>query len=182
VGIFLSWSLTGIILALLPGHVGRWSGMVTFAAIVPGVLIQLLPDRQAPVRMVRIGCVLLAAALVAMIVALHARSTALLFASFALSAFSGFGFTYAGGLTATLVAARDAPARAAAGYYLLGYLGLGLPCVGVGYLANRWGLERALLAYALTIGACASLWFVVNALRAREGRPTFIESETGGST
>jgi MFS family permease len=171
VAIFVSWALTGIILALVPAQLARtgherWAGLATFVAIVPGVLVQLAPDARRPERYVKTGYAFVAASLLVMIVAVGRRATGMLFASLALSAFSGFGFTYVGGLTATLQAGREAPARAASGYYLLGYLGLGFPCIGVGLLADRWGLEGALTAYGLTVAAGLGLWRTLDGLRA----------------
>jgi MFS family permease len=161
--IFLSWSLTGIILATVPpqlaltGHAG-WSGLVVFAAIAIGILIQVGPAVRHPVRFLRIGYALVATAVSLLLVALHERSGVLLLVASALSGFSSFGFTYVGGLTGTLLACPEERVRAVSGYYLLGYLGFGFPCVAVGYMADGWGLECALLVYALTIALSFGLW------------------------
>ncbi|WP_394847167.1 MFS transporter [Pendulispora brunnea] len=163
VAIFLSWSLTGIILATIPAWLaltgqGKWSGVVVFIAIAAGALIQLGPEVRHPFQFLRIGYALNASALLLLIMAIHERATALLFVASALSGLSSFGFTYVGGLTGTLAACRDDRARAVSGYYLFGYLGFGFPCIAVGYMADRWGLEGALIGYASAIAASFGLW------------------------
>jgi predicted MFS family arabinose efflux permease len=163
VSIFLSWSLTGIILATVPPHLAHaghegWSGLVVFVAIASGLSVQLRTRLGPPLHALRIGYALVAAALALLIVALHEGSSALLLFASALSGLSSFGFTYVGGLTGTLLACPDERARATSGYYLLGYLGFGLPCIGVGYMADRWGLEAALVAYGAAILVAFSVW------------------------
>lgn len=163
IAIFLAWSLTGIILATVPGELarigqGQWSGLLVFAAIAVGALIQLGTAAREPRSSLRIGYALLAAAAALLIFGVHQRSLALLFTASVASGLGSFGFTYVGGVTGTLLASPERRAPALAGYYLLGYLGFGFPCIAVGYMTEFWGLERALCAYWLTVGAVLLLW------------------------
>jgi hypothetical protein len=116
---------------------------------------------------VRIGYGLVAASLTLMILAVHQRSTSLLFVACAFSGFSSFGFTHMAGLKGTLLACSEQRARALAGYYLAGYAGFGLPCVAVGYLADHSGLERALISYALSAGGLWGLFRFASNVRQR---------------
>lgn len=179
VAIFVSWSLTGVILALVPAQLAltgeqQWVGLVVFVAIALGGLVQLFPDLRDPRRSQRVGYALVGASLLLMIVAVHRRATGVLFAACALSGFSSFGFTHRGGLTGTMLACREERARALAGYYLFGYVGLGLPCVAVGWLAERTGLEYALMGYAALLVA---VWGVSRAVTSALERQAALKPE-----
>jgi MFS family permease len=167
IAIFCSWSLTGIILATVPGELGRsglgqWSGLLVFAAIAVGVLLQLGPELPEPRSSLKVGYAFVAAAVGLLILGVHTHSLWLLFAASVASGFSSFGFTYVGGLTGTLLASSERRARTLAGYYLLGYVGFGFPCIAVGYMTEFWGLERALCAYWLAVGSAFVLGRVVS--------------------
>lgn len=156
--IFASWSLTGVILASGPLQLAamgsaEWSGWLVFLAIATGLFVQLTTEVREPQRSLRLGYGVLMLAVLLLWAGVHRRSLLLLLVAAALSGLSSFGFTYLGGLTGTLQAGQHARARALAGYYLLGYLGFGLPCVAVGLVAERVGLELSLLGYALVAGA-----------------------------
>jgi hypothetical protein len=131
----------------------RWSGWLVFFAIATGLFVQLTTEVREPQRSLRLGYGVLMLAVVLLWAGVHQRSLPLLLVAAALSGISSFGFTYLGGLTGTLHAEHHARARAVAGYYLFGYLGFGLPCVAVGLVAERVGLELSLLGYALVAGA-----------------------------
>jgi len=168
IALFLSWSLTGIILATVPAQLslmgqGRWSGAIVFAAIAVGALVQLGAEVQEPRRFLLMGYVLGAAAMVLLIAGVHLHSAALLFIAAICSGFGSFGFTYLGGLTGTLLACRVERGRALSGYYLLGYLGFGLPCVAVGYVSEAWGLAYALGAYSLAVAIAVASWRAIRA-------------------
>lgn len=170
--IFLAWSLTGIILATIPTQLaligqGQWSGLVVFLAIAVGGLVQLGAEVSRPLRFLRIGYVFGALATLLLVVGVHQRSALLLLLASTLSGFSSFGYTYLGGLTGTLLSCEEERARAVSGYYLLGYIGFGLPCVAVGCVTARWGLEYALLGYASVVGTGLALWRVVRGGRAQ---------------
>ena len=168
IALFLSWSLTGIILSTIPAQLslmgqGAWSGAIIFAAIAVGAVVQLGAEVQQPRRFLQAGYVLGAAAMALLIAGVHQRSAALLFVAAVCSGFGSFGFTYVGGLTGTLLACRVERARSLSGYYLLGYLGFGLPCVAVGYVSEAWGLEYALVAYSLAVGTALASWRAIRA-------------------
>lgn len=170
--IFLAWSLTGIILTTIPTRLaligqGQWSGLIVFAAIALGGAIQLIAEVRQPGLFLRIGNALAVLSILGLIVGVHLRSAVWLLLGCAVSGLSSFGFTYVAGLTGVLLSHELERARAVSGYYLLGYLGFGLPCTLVGYAAERWGLEHALLGYASLVLTSLVLWRLLCTDRAR---------------
>lgn len=170
--LFFAWSLTGIILATIPTRLaligqGQWSGLVVFVAIALGGAVQLVAGVRQPRLFLKLGNALAVASILGLIVGVHRRSAAWLLLSSAVSGLSSFGFTYVAGLTGVLLSHDRERARAVSGYYLLGYLGFGLPCTLVGYAAERWGLEHALLGYASLVLTSLVLWRLVRTDRAR---------------
>ncbi len=160
--IFASWSLTGLILVNGPLQLAamgsaQYSGWLVFLAIASGLFVQLTIEVREPQRALALGYAVSTLSVLLLWAGLHQRSPELLLIAATLSGLSSFGFTYLGGLSATLRAGQHARVRAVAGYYLLGYLGFGLPCVAVGFVAERIGLEPSLLGYALLAGAALLL-------------------------
>lgn len=168
----LAWSLTGVIIATLPAQLvsmgaGQWSGFVLFLAMVPGVLVQLAFPEPDPQRFMRIGLAMLLVSSLLFVAGIHTRSTALILVAAPLSALACFGFIYVGGLTAVLRCNDGARVRLVSGYYLMGYCGLGGPCIAVGFLSQRIGLASALTYVGAVLSAGFMGWRALGLLRAK---------------
>jgi MFS family permease len=170
--IFLAWSVTGIILTTIPAQLAvlgqaHWSGLVVFTAIAVGGVIQLVTEVIRPIRFLRVGNAFVVLGMLSLAIGVHQRSASWLMAGATLSGFASFGYTYLGGLTGILSSYEGDRARAISGYYLLGYLGFGLPCVAIGYVTEHSSLEHALLGHVSLVLTSLLLWRLSRSSRAR---------------
>ncbi len=166
VAIFLAWSLTGVIIATIPGELERlgltgWSGFVVFLAICTGALCQPLSRRLGPTRSLVAGYLLLGLAYLGLLAGVWYPSLNLILAASACSGASSFGFLYLGGLAAVVGSSGHEKARAVSGYFLFAYLGLGLPCTFIGYLADQSGLLTALVEFGSALAGAVILFLFV---------------------
>jgi MFS family permease len=145
---FLAFAVMGLFLTLIPTYVGTLarSGNLALAGgavalmLACSVLAQLAGyGRPASTLQLR-GLPLLAAGL-ALLAATHLVSSLPLLLAAAAAAGAGQGLVFLGGLTAVN---QHAPAQRHAdvlsSFYVVIYLGVGLPVVGVGFLATVIGL------------------------------------------
>jgi hypothetical protein len=109
------------------------------------------------------GLPLLAAGLVALAVAGSVASLALLIGATVVAGL-GQGLTFLGGLTAiTGAAPAERRADVLSSFFVILYLGVGVPVVGVGFVATRVGLLTAVQYFAW--GAAVLCVVVLAALR-----------------
>lgn len=157
--IFLAWSLTGGIIATIPGelerlHLEGWSGVLVFLAICTGALFQPWARRLGADLSLIAGYIMLALGYFLLLAGVWFGSLGLILVASACSGASSFGFIYLGGLAAVVRSSGHEKARAVSGYFLFAYLGLGLPCILIGYSADEAGLFTALVRFG---GALAGL-------------------------
>lgn len=143
----------------LPDHLlaGGVASLV-FAASVAG---QLLVLRMGGRRALPAGCWLLAAGVAALAAALLAESLALLIASAVITGL-GQGVIVGGGLAE--ISARTKPAvrgRVSSTFFVVSYVGLALPVIGVGVGTDRYGLRPAGLAFSAAVIAVIACVLVV---------------------
>ncbi len=168
--IMVAWSVTGVIIALLPfilenRHLGAWTGTMVFLAISTGVLVQPLARRLSPFHSIKAGIVLVSLSFLFLFVgAWHGMISVVLIGA-ALGGISSFGFSYIGGLSAVIRASRNEISRAVSGYFLSAYLGLGVPTILVGSLGKVFGLYSSLFAYGIFLVIFNSvLWIGINSI------------------
>ena len=169
VAIFLAWSLTGVIIATIPAELERlnltgWSGLLVSLAIGTGVLFQPVSRRLGPRLSLLAGYVLLLLAYAILLAGVWSGSLSLILIGSACSGASSFGLIYLGGLAAVVHSSGLEKARAVSGYFLFAYVGLGLPCIFIGYLADETGLFSALVNFGSVLAGAATLadlgtWF-----------------------
>lgn len=163
--IFFAWSLTGIIIATLPGeleriHYSNWTGLLVLFAICVGAICQPLSRKINPAASMAIGYTLLISAFTLMLAGVKFSSLGIILIAAACSGASSFGFIYLGGLSAVVQSSGPEKARAVSGYFLFAYLGLGLPCIFTGYVAEKNGLFPALLLSGCILGTAMILVFL----------------------
>jgi MFS family permease len=163
---FLAFAVIGLFLTLIPTYVATLSGsknlLLGGAAValmlLCAALAQLAGYRQPARSLELAGLPLLAAGLVLLALAGHLSSLILLLVATVIAG-AGQGLVYLGGLTAI---SQAAPARRHAdvlsSLYGIMYLGVGLPVIGVGFLATVAGLRAAVQYFA---GVVAVLCVVV---------------------
>jgi predicted MFS family arabinose efflux permease len=156
---FLAFAVLGLFLTLVPTYVATLSGSGNL--LLAGVAVAMLLACSAIAQLAGygrrartlelLGLPLLAAGLVLLAVAGALSSTPVLVVATVIAG-TGHGLAFLGGLTTIN---RSAPvgrhAEALATFYVIVYLGVGLPTVGVGFLATAAGLLAAVESFACVV-------------------------------
>jgi predicted MFS family arabinose efflux permease len=174
---FLAFAVIGLFLTLVPTYVATLSGsrnlLLGGAAValllVCSALAQLAGHGRPARTLESSGLPLLAAGLVLLAVAGTVSSTALLLAATVVAG-TGQGLAFLGGLTAINHAApADRRAEVLSGFYVIIYLGVGLPVVGVGFLATVTDLLTAVRCFAaVTAALCVAVLLLLARARRRD--------------
>jgi MFS family permease len=153
---FAAFAVVGLFLTLIPTYVATLSGSKNLFLGGAAVALMLACSATAQLlgygrsaRALEIaGLPLLAAGLTALAVAGNVSSLALLLAA-TVTAGLGQGLTFLGGLTAINHAAPpDRRADVLSSFFVILYLGVGVPVVGVGFAATQVGLLTAVQYFA----------------------------------
>jgi predicted MFS family arabinose efflux permease len=181
---FLAFSVIGLFLALIPAYVAMLSGSANL--LLAGAGVALLPACSAVAQLLGygrraralelLGLPLLAVGLV-LLAAAGGLASAPLFLVATVIAGTGHGLAFLGGLTTINNSApADRHAEALSAYYVIVYLGAGLPVIGVGVLATVAGLLPAVQDFAV---GTAVLCLAVLLVRAGRGRRLTAPRPTG---
>lgn len=158
---FLAFAVIGLFLALIPTYVAGLSGsrnlLLGGAAValmlVCSALAQLLAYGRDAHSLEQLGLPLLAIGLVLLAVAGSLSSLALLLVATVVGG-TGQGLAFFGGLTAiNHRAPADRHADVLSSFYVIIYLGVGLPVIGVGFLATAVGLLTAVQWFGCVVAA-----------------------------
>jgi predicted MFS family arabinose efflux permease len=172
---FLAFAVIGLFLTLVPTYVAGLSGSENLLLGGAAVALMLVCSAVAqlvgygmPARTLELlGLPLLATGLVLLALAGGLSSPILLLVA-TVTAGAGQGLAFLGGLTAVNQAApADRHADVLSSYYVVIYLGAGLPVIGIGFLATVAGLLAAVQYFA---GVVAVLCLVVLCVRVRTRR------------
>jgi hypothetical protein len=181
---FLAWAVAYIVLALAPSYVtarvhgapylvgGAAAGLLLLAA----ASAQFTLSAWDAARAERTGLALLVAGLAGLVLVGALSSLALALATIAIAG-AGQGRAFMGATReAHEIAAHGEEASVAAAYWVVSYLGGGIPVVGVGLLAVHVGMVRAvqIVAGAIALG-CVALLFAARSGAARR------DAGTGGA-
>ena len=157
----LAWAVAYVTLALVPSYAAAalGTGSLFIDGSAAGSLLLFAAAAQAacralaPRRAMAAGLVLLVAGLLGLILAGTAGSTALLFATIAVTG-AGQGLGFMGGVSRVN---EIAPAAERAGtvamFYVVTYAGSGLATVGVGLLATHLGLVLSVQVFSALFAA-----------------------------
>ncbi len=156
---FLAWSVTGLFLTLVPSYALNLSGSSNLA-LAGGVVALLfagsgaaqLRSRAIPARAGQIaGLVGLMAGLILLVGAGEARSLPVLLLATIIAGL-GQGLAFVGAMTEVgAMAPADRQAEVMSTFYVLTYIGTGAPVIGVGLVASRTDLLRAVEAFAAVL-------------------------------
>lgn len=148
------------------------AGLLSSVLLGASVLAQLLTRRADTDRVLLTGCALLVAGLLLVTASVAYGSPAELVAG-AVVAGAGQGMSFASGLAA--VDARVGAAHRAAttsSYFVVCFVAISLPVVGLGAASQAWGLRTAGIVFCLLVAALATLALAaLVVLRRREARP-----------
>lgn len=157
---FAGFAVLGLFTAVTPAFLGKILGLhnlaltglvvcIAFSASTLGQLFLGLVPRVA----LPLGCLLLAAGALVVAAAINLESLAVLIAGAILSGF-GQGLAFRAGLAA--VAAASLPTRrgeVTSTFFVMLYVAISLPVIGVGLWANLRGLRSAGIGFALIVAA-----------------------------
>lgn len=162
---FLAFSVIGLFLALVPTYVTKLSGSGNLALaggavtlmLACSVLAQIVASGREALGIQITGLVLLAVGLVLLAVAGGINSLPLLLVSTVIGGI-GQGLAFLGGITEiNRVAPKDRHADVLSSFYVVIYLGVGVPVIGVGFLATVTGLLTAVQLFAAVVSVLCLL-------------------------
>ncbi|BBY84601.1 MFS transporter [Mycolicibacterium tokaiense] len=145
------------------------AGAVAGLMVLTAAATQPLALRVSPARSVAVGSAMLVVAMVMLNVALHYTSLAGLIAA-AVMGGAGQGLSFGRGLAAIFeLTPADRRAEVSSAYFLVAYVALSVPVIGMGAAAQRWGLQTAGEVFAVIVGllAVACLAAILRLGRAR---------------
>ena len=164
VAAFAGFSVAGLFTAVAPAFLGKVLGITNLAVIgaivlslfagsVAGQLAcQPLPDRAALAG----GCATLIAGMALLILALQTKGLAL-FVSCALVCGVGQGLSFAAAVAlVTAAAPEDRRAAVTSSLFILAYVGISLPVLGLGLLDQATGLVTGGTIFAVAVTALAT--------------------------
>jgi predicted MFS family arabinose efflux permease len=173
---FLAFAVIGLFLTLIPAYVAILAGsknlLLGGAAVALmlacSALAQLVGYGRSARDLELAGLPLLAAGLVLLALAGGLSSLILLLVATVIAGV-GQGLAFLGGLTAVNQAApAGRPADVLSSFYVIIYLGVGLPVIGVGFLATVAGLLVAVQYFAGVVAAlCLAVLLVLARARHR---------------
>jgi MFS family permease len=160
--ITLAWAVTGVVISLMPAQLARnglsaWAGHALFLVNGTGVAVQPWARRMHPRNALLAGALILPVGYFALLYGAWAGHMSLVLLGSALAGSACYGFTYLGGLAELSQRGGEQRARAVSGYFVFAYLGFGLPSVGLGFLADRFGLVPTLTGFGSAL-ALLCLW------------------------
>ncbi len=173
--ITLAWAVTGVVISLLPAQLARhglsaWAGHALFLVNGTGAAVQPLARRMEPRRALLLGAALLPLGYGSLLYGAWAGRMPFVLLGAAVAGSACYGFTYLGGLAELSLRGGERRARAVSGYFVLAYLGFGLPSVGLGFLSDRLGLMPTLAGFGLLLaGLCAWQAFWARSLSGNAG-------------
>jgi MFS family permease len=170
---FAGFAVLGLFTAVAPAFLGQVLGveshavvgLVVFSVFAASAAGQLALDRVPEGSALQIGCAALIAGMALLAAGLAASSLALLELG-GLVAGLGQGLSFRAGLTAVnSESPDDRRAEVASSFFVVAYVAISIPVVGVGLLAQSAGLRTAGLVFA---GVVAALSATALVLLARE--------------
>ncbi|MET1249414.1 MFS transporter [Sporolactobacillus sp. STCC-11] len=154
---FIAWSIMSLMLSIIPSYTNQLVGSSNLAvagAIVALVLSistvsQIVLKRIALQKLSIIGFIVMIAGLASLIAVLETKSLIFLVLTTLLIGF-GHGPAFAGSLALTNhISPDESRGDIIASFYVLTYLGVSLPILGLGIVSHWTGLNGAILLYVL---------------------------------
>jgi MFS family permease len=156
---FIAFSVIGLFLCLVPAYVVRLSGSTNLVVaggavtlmLACSIAAQVIAYRRNPIRQQIAGMVMLSIGLCLLAAAGSASSIVLLLIASVIGGL-GHGMAFLGGLTeVNRLAPPDRHADVLSSFYVVVYLGVGVPVIGTGFLAAAFGLLPAVEVFAALV-------------------------------
>jgi MFS family permease len=158
---FGSFAVAGVFSAVAPAFLGEvlgrtshtLAGLLVFVLFGGSIVGQLAVPRLSDRRALASGCALLVVGVGLLALALAIESLATLLASSVVLGL-GQGFVIGAGLAAINQRAPvEQRGETASSFFVVMYVGLSLPVIGVGIAANAWSLRGAGIAFSAAVAA-----------------------------
>ena len=153
---FAAWSLMSLFFSLVPAYLSSFighpnlmiSGVVIAIVMVLSAISQFMLKRWNYRYLAMLGCGLLIVGLAGLVATIIAQSLTLLVISASLIGI-GHGPAYAGSLVlANRISTESSRSTIISVFYVVTYLGVSLPIVGLGFAAARIGMTNAIIWFA----------------------------------
>jgi MFS family permease len=177
---FASFAVFGVFTSVAPGFVGGTlhhpspaiAGLVVFAVFGPAAAAQTLTSRMRPDVKLATGLAAQALGLVVLTVSMHATNLPAFLVGGAITGIgAGMLFKAAVGAVATM-AAPAMRGEALAGLFLISYLGLSLPAVGIGIVTRYVTATTAMTSLAVVLLVLLGVVATLSRRRDREPVPS----------
>jgi MFS family permease len=158
---FCSFAVAGVFSSVAPAFLGQvlgrtshaLAGLLVFILFSASILGQLIVPRLSDRRALVAGCVLLAGGVGLLALALGLESLAALISSAAVVGL-GQGLVIGAGLSAINQRAPvERRGETASSFFVVMYVGLSVPVIGVGVAAHFFGLRAAGIAFSAAVAA-----------------------------
>lgn len=164
---FAGFAVMGLYTATAPSFVSSVMGISSHAvagAVASSIFFasaisQLVAGRLSPERAVAIGCAIMVLAMVILALGLQFSSITSLIAA-AVVAGVGQGISFSRGLAAILEQTpADRRAEVSSTYFVVAYVALSIPVVGLGFTAQHLGLRTAGVSFAVAVAILSAVCF-----------------------
>jgi MFS family permease len=175
---FGAFAVAGVFSSVAPAFLGAilgrtshaLAGAIVFILFSASTVGQLLVSRLSDRRALILGCALMAGGVGLLALALWIESLAVLIASASVVGL-GQGFVTGAGLAAINQRAPiERRGETASSFFVVMYVGLSLPVIGVGVAANAWSLRGAGIAFSAAVAALV-LTVLASLARSDSDRP-----------
>ncbi|AHC26893.1 MULTISPECIES: MFS transporter [Mycobacteriaceae] len=175
---FAGFAVTGLFAAVAPAFLAEVIGVTNHAVggtvagsiFLSSAVAQLLGRRIPSTLAVAVGCAILVVGMVILAVALSHSSLPGIIAA-AVIAGIGQGISFSRGLAAVVEQVPDRQRGAVSStYFVVAYVAIALPVVGVGLAAQSWGLRTAGESFAAAIAVLALICLAAVLVQERRTR------------
>ncbi|KAB7665072.1 MFS transporter [Bacillus sp. B1-b2] len=157
---FLAWSIISMFMSIIPSNLSSFtelnsltiSGIVVALGLIAAAANQILLKQLSLKKLMTVGYVFLALGLFLLVITIYAQSLTLLLLSAVLIG-AGNGPAYAGSLAlVNEVAPTQMKGNIVSFFFVITYLGVSLPVIGLGFITQTIGVAGAVTGYAIMMG------------------------------
>lgn len=166
---FIAWSVTALFMSIIPSYISSFLGIknlaltggVVFLMLGSSVIAQLVFRQLDYTRSMRTGLVLLIGGLIGIIIAVPLQMMSLLVIGTVLAG-TGQGLSFKGSMElVNIISPPEHRGVMVSRLYVVIYMGVGVPIIGVGTISLVIGLYYSILIYACIVSLLSTVLFVL---------------------
>lgn len=166
---FITWSVSAFYTSLVPSYVSDLMGIknliltggVVFVMLAISAMTQLFFKGLSLQRSMTFGLLLLITGLAGIVVAVPLQSMSFLLIGTIIIGF-GWGLAFMGSMAlVNEVAPPKQRGHVVSSFYIILYLGVGIPVIGIGFVSEILGLYEAVLMYTCMIGVLSIVTIIL---------------------